>query len=90
MFVVFLMEMVYGLGVDVMRSGFVKGIFEVKGWLLDNFFIVYVLDLEMLRDLLSVFMEKILLESDDLILVKYKFLIERFWLGFLIILFLNL
>lgn len=75
-FVVFLIEIVYGFGVNVFLKDVVDKIFWVKGRFQDNLLIVYVF----LKDMFEMCVEII----DERV---YMF-IERFWLGlFIIVLF---
>ncbi|KAK2593924.1 hypothetical protein QQS21_008386 [Conoideocrella luteorostrata] len=79
--VAFPTETVYGLGADATRSGSVRGIYSAKGRPSDNPLIVHVSDLHMLRSLLGSKHT-----GEDVIPVRYKSLIEKFWPGPLTIL----
>lgn len=76
-FVVFLIEIVYGFGVDVLNEGVVRRIFEVKGRFVDNFLIIYIVSIDDF--------EKVVREVFE----KVKFFVERFWFGLFIFVFLK-
>lgn len=68
--------MVYGFGVNVKNIDVVKKIYKVKGWLSDNFLIVYIVDISQFDGLMGLVLEKV------------KILMKWFWFGvFMFILF---
>lgn len=61
------------MGVNVLDENVVKKIYEVKGRFSDNLLIVYIYEKEEVYDLVKDISDKV------------KFVIEKFWLGFIII-----